>query len=183
MIEEGPPPPPVELGPYTVEYLGRRRGLLALQIRVGRHVLQFFTTPSKGLAARVTAEINGRALVRRKKRRPYRYWSNDIRVARWIVCAASETYRDGRPRWTAEQIARNLKMNSGTHADMSETAVHRLLWRLSPGLAERRGNFWRTKPAERPAVTTRKARSQKDAEHRDAVKAAQVDELRRAGLL
>jgi hypothetical protein len=27
------------VGPYTIEYLGRRRGLLALSIRVGRHTL------------------------------------------------------------------------------------------------------------------------------------------------
>ncbi len=44
-----------------------RRGLLALQICLGRHTLQLFATPGKGLAARVTAEIDGRALVRRKK--------------------------------------------------------------------------------------------------------------------
>jgi hypothetical protein len=65
---------------------------------------------------------------------------------------------------------------------MSETAVHRLLWKLCPQLAERRGKFWRTQPAERPALA-RKMRGEKDVERRAAVKAAQVDELRRAGLL
>jgi hypothetical protein len=181
VIEEEPLPPAVALGPYTVEYLGRRRGLLALQIRVGRHALQLFTTPSKGLAARVTAEIDGRALVRQKKRRPYRYWSNDIHVKRWVIAAATET-DDGRFRWSCKAIAYNLRRHSGTHARMSSEAVRRMIWRLSPALAKRRADYWRTRPAERPAVI-KKVRSQRGSELRAAARAATVAELKRAGLL
>lgn len=181
MIEEEPLPPSVQLGPYTVEYLGRRRGLLALQICVGRRALQLFTTPSKGLAARVTAEIDGRALVRRKKRRPYRYWSNDLLVKRWVIAAATET-DDGRFRWSCKAIAYNLRRHSGTRAAMSDEAVRRMIWRLTPALAKRRADYWRTKPADRPALS-RRARSQKDAEHRAAERQAVIAELNRAGLL
>ncbi len=181
MIEEEPLPPSVQLGPYNVEYLGRRRGLLALQIRVGRHALELFTTPSKGLAARVTAEVDGRALVRQKKRRPYRYWSNDLNVKRWVIAAATET-DDGRFRWSCKAIAYNLRRHSGTHAQMSSEAVRRMIWRLSPVLAKRRADYWRTRPAERSAQT-RKVRSQGGAELRASLKAVAVDELKRAGLL
>ncbi len=181
MIEEEPLSPPVTLGPYNVEFLGWRRGLLALQIRVGRHAIQLFTTPSKGLAARVTAEIDGRALVRRKKRRPYRYWSNDIHVKRWVIAAATET-DDGRFRWSCRAIAYNLRRHSGTHAHMSSEAVRRMIWRLAPALAKRRADYWRTKPAERPALA-RRARSHRGAERNAAARAATVDELKRAGLL
>jgi hypothetical protein len=182
VIEEGPPPPPVTLGPYNVEYLGRRRGLLTLQIRVGRHALELFATPAKGLAASVSAELDGRQLIRRRtRRRAFRHWANDLDVKRWVVCAASEA-DDGRPRWSCKAIAHNLRTHSRTHAQMSHEAVRRMIWRLAPGLAKRRADYWRTRPAERPALV-RRARSQKDDERRAAVKAAQVDELKRAGLL
>jgi hypothetical protein len=178
--EEEPPAAPVQLGVFSVEYLGRRQGFRALRIRAGRHELHVFATLD-GVAARVTAEIDGRALVRQKKRRPYRYWSNDIHVKRWVIAAATET-DDGRFRWSCKAIAYNLRRHSGTRAAMSDEAVRRLIWKLTPGLARRRADYWRTKPADRPALT-RRVRSQKDAEHRAALKAAQVDELKRAGLL
>jgi hypothetical protein len=182
VIEEEPLPPSVQLGPYTVEYLGRRRGLLALQIRIGRHALEIFTTPSKGMAASVSAELDGRQLIRRRtRRRAFRHWENDLDVKRWVVCAASEA-DDGRPRWSCKAIAHNLRTHSRTHAQMSHEAVRRMIWRLAPALAKRRADYWRTRPAERPALT-RKVRSQRGGELRAAARAATVEELKRAGLL
>jgi hypothetical protein len=180
--EEEPLPPPVTLGPFAIEYFGERRGLMTLHVRVGRHTLELFATPAKGISARLAAQLDGRQLVKRKKRRrQFRVWARDIRVARWIIAAATES-DDGRPRWSCRAIAFNLRRHSGTHANMSSEAVRRMIWRHSPALAKRRADYWKTRPAERPALA-RKARSKEDAERRAAVKAAQVDELRRAGLL
>jgi len=127
-------PPPVQLEPFTVEHLGKRGGLLALEVRVGRHALRIFVT-SGGESARVSAEIDGKKLTRRKKLRPYVHWSSRLDVQRWIVWAAAE-FDGPAPSWSCQEIARNARRARVAH--MSHESVRRLIWKLSPGLAKRR---------------------------------------------
>jgi len=174
VTDDREPLPPVLLGPYAVEYLGRRRGLRALQIRVGEHVLKLFATLD-GRAARVVAEIDGRRLVKRRKApRPSRRWSNDPDVRRWVIAAASET-DDGRPRWTCKEIAQNLKR--ARRGEMSGQAVWTLIWKLSPSLAERRALYWKTHSK------TKRHRSPETPKMRAANRAAAIAEMKKAGVL
>ncbi|HSP54210.1 MAG TPA: hypothetical protein VLS25_01365 [Dehalococcoidia bacterium] len=175
MIDLGPLPPPVTLGPYVVEFLGRRRGLRALRIRVGKHTLELFATLD-GCAARVVAEIDGWRLVRRRKPRPWRRWSNDLVVKRWVLAAAAE-FDDGVPRWSCNAIAQNLKR--ARRGEMSSEAVQRLIWRLSPALGERRAHYWRVEQWKKGVRKTKL----KDAKARAAERQAVIAELKRAGLL
>ncbi len=181
MIDDREPSPPVRLGPYAVAYLGRKRGLRALEVRAGRHVLLVFATLD-GRAARLSAELDGRQLVRRKKRRrQFKVWARDVQVMRWCVAAASEE-DFGVPRWSCRAIAHNLRTHSGTNAQMSAEAVRRAIWRYSPGLAKRRSNAWRAKQRKQE-TGTRRYKDAEVAQRRAAARARAVKELKGAGLL
>lgn len=172
-FDDREPSQPVQLGPYTVEYLGRRRGLRALHIRVGRHTLELFASLD-GRAARVVAEVDGRRLVKRRKApRPSRRWSNDPDVKKWVLAAAAES-DDGAPRWTCKEIAQNLKR--ARRGEMSGQAVRMLIWRLSPELAGRRARYWKTHNKKRN-------RSPETPKMRTANRAAAIAEMKTAGLL
>lgn len=180
MIDDREPSPPVKLGVFSVEYLGRRGGLRALRILAGRHELHVFASLD-GIAARLTAEIDGKALVRRKKHRPFRVWSNDLDVKRWVLCAASEE-DFGVPRWSCRAISHNLRRHSGARAQMSAEAVRRMIWRLAPTLAKRRSTAWRAKQRKRE-TGTRRYKDAEVAQRRATARARTVAELRGAGLL
>ncbi len=184
MTVDGAPQPPVALGPYTVEYLGRRLGLRVLRVLVGRHTLDLFATLD-GIAANVTAELDGRKLMRRRRQRPWRRWSNVLYVQRWIIAAAAEVDEDGAPRWSCPQIAENLKASRHGRRDrieMSYRAVRALIWRLAPALAKRRTDYWRFGRKIRKGATEAKKRT-KNAQARAAQRQAVIAEMRRAGLI
>jgi len=173
VTDDREPLPSVQLGPYAVEYQGRRRGFRTLQIRVGQHVLELFASLD-GRAARVVAEIDGRRLVKRRKApRPSRRWSNDPDVKRWVLAAASETDA-GAPRWTCKEIAANLKRRR--RGEMSGQAVRNLIWRLSPSLAKQRARYWKTHNKKRN-------RNPETPKMRAANRAAAIAEMKAAGLL
>jgi hypothetical protein len=172
VIDDREPSPPVTLGPYTIEYLGQRMARRVLRIRVGQHVLDLFATLD-GRAAHLTAELDGRRLVKRHRApRPGRRWSNDPDVKRWVIAAASET-DDGQPRWTCKEIAQNLKR--ARRGEMSGQAVLMLIWRLAPELAQRRALYWKTHK--------RGKKNPESPETRAANRKAIIAEYRRAGLL
>lgn len=176
MTDPGPLPPPAALGPFVVEFLGRRRGLLTLQITLAGHTVHVFADRG-GASAYVSAEIDGRKLARRRKARPGRIWSNDLVVQRWIVAAAAE-FDGERPRWSLKRIAQNL--NRAGRARMTHESVRRLLWRKAPVLAKRRADFWRVERWKKAA--TRKKKPENDAAYA-AERQAVIAELKRAGLM
>lgn len=173
MIEEDSPP--LQLGPFQVEHLGRRGGLLTLQVRIGRQTVRIFADRGNA-SGRVSAEIDGKQLTRRRKPRPWRRWSNDLTVKRWVLAAATEADHGGAPRWTCKQIARNLKR--ARRGEMTGEAVRRLLWRLAPGLAKRRADYWNTHGAEKG----RRNRNPETPNTRAANRKAILAEFKRAGL-
>ncbi len=180
MTDDRTPLPPVQLGVFSVEHLGRRQGLRALRIKVGRHTLELFATLD-GRAAHISAEIDGWKLVRRRKPRLWRRWSNDLNVKRWVLASAAE-FDDGVPRWSCKAIAHNLKR--ARRGEMSGDAVRRLIWRLSPTLAERRACYWRVERWKvKKGMTTNTKKKPKDAKARTAERQAVIAELKRAGLL
>jgi len=172
------PRPPVTLGPFSVEYLGKRLANRVLRIRVGRHAFDLFASLD-GIAADVSAELDGVKLRRRPKLRPWRKWSDKILVQRWVIAAAAEIDEDGNPRWSVSQIARNLKRSNHGRRDqikMSSDAVRNLIQRLAPELAKRRTRYWvngrkRATPKKKSALT------------RAAQRQVVLAEMRRAGLL
>jgi len=173
-FDDREPSSPVTLGPYTVQYVGRRRGLRALRIEIGRHTLELFATLD-GRAARLMAELDGRRLVKRHRApRQGRRCSDDLTVQRWVLAAAAEQ-DDGVPRWTCKQIAQNLKR--ARRGEMSGQAVRMLIWRLSPALAKQRSLYWKTHK------TQKKSRNPETPKMRAANRAAAIAEYKRAGLL
>ena len=173
MIEEDCSP--LQLGPFQVEHLGRRGGLPTLQVRIGGQTVRILADRGTS-SARVSAEIDGKKLTRRRKPRPWRRWSDDPTVKKWVVAAAAEV-DDGVPRWTCKEIARNLKRTR--RGEMTGEAVRRLIWRLAPELARRRADYWRLKRRKKGTTTKKRKKTAASAAEREAV----VEELKRAGLL
>ncbi len=152
---EVPPPPPRQskprtctgedniIGPFLVRY-EQVRGLRCLTVQYHKtriHQTRIEITPPQPNTRSGWVQVcrDGFPLSRRVSRLPHKRHLSKPIIKRWVIAAASEF--DGvTPRWSTQQISRNL--GAQRRVRVCATAIGQLLNRRFPDLAKRRRDGW-----------------------------------------